>query len=115
MKKKEKLLQLIDHYANGNKAEFARMIRISPQGLSAWVSRNTYDVEVLNKGLPDVSLNFLVKEECTTMFDPTPVEGNEEITALCNDMREFLNEVIVNRQNELRKMQALRDRLEMLY
>ena len=47
LSKKERLDALISHYSNGVDADFARKIGITPQGLSSWKSRNTFDVELL--------------------------------------------------------------------
>lgn len=47
MTKKERLEALVNHYSNGNKAQFASRLGISAQGLSTWLSRNTYDTELI--------------------------------------------------------------------
>ena len=49
--KKERLEAMAKHYANGSDRAFADMIGISPQGLSSWKSRNTYDIELLHCSL----------------------------------------------------------------
>ena len=41
------LLSLIRHYAGGNKSKFARKLGINPQCLATWLSRNTFDIELL--------------------------------------------------------------------
>lgn len=47
MEKKDRLLKLIEHYSNGNKSEFARMIGVSPQAVNTWISRNTFDIDII--------------------------------------------------------------------
>lgn len=47
MDKKEMVLSLIDHYTEGNKAQFAKMLGITPQTVSSWLSRNTFDSELI--------------------------------------------------------------------
>lgn len=39
------LLQIIEHYTEGNKAQFAKMLGVSAQTISAWIARNTFDAE----------------------------------------------------------------------
>lgn len=38
---------LISHFTNGNKAQFAKQLGVSPQTISAWIARNTFDSELL--------------------------------------------------------------------
>lgn len=47
MSKKDRLLDLIGHFSNGNKSEFARMIGVSPQAINTWISRDTFDIETI--------------------------------------------------------------------
>lgn len=63
MDKKERLLALIDHFANGNKTQFAGMIGVSPQGLSTWISRDTFDTERIYSKCVGVSPRWLLTGE----------------------------------------------------
>jgi phage repressor protein C with HTH and peptisase S24 domain len=47
MDKKKMLEDIISHYANGNKALFARNLGITAQAISTWLSRNTFDVDLI--------------------------------------------------------------------
>ena len=47
MSKADMILALIEHYSNGNKAQFASRLGITPQGLSTWIKRNTFDAELI--------------------------------------------------------------------
>lgn len=38
---------LISHFTNGNKAQFAKHLGVSPQTISAWIARNTFDSELI--------------------------------------------------------------------
>lgn len=60
MEKKDRLLKLIEHYADGNKSEFARMIGISPQAISTWISRNTFDLDVIYSKCVNISPEWLL-------------------------------------------------------
>lgn len=41
------LQALINHYCNGNKSQFSKMLGITAQGLSTWIKRNTFDAELI--------------------------------------------------------------------
>ncbi len=60
LSKKERLEALINHYADGNKADFARKIGISPQGLSTWLARNSFDVDILYSNCESISAEWLL-------------------------------------------------------
>lgn len=47
MTKKERLEALINHYTLGNKAQFAKKLGITPQGLSTWLARNMFDIDLV--------------------------------------------------------------------
>lgn len=63
MDKKERLLALIDYFASGNKTLFANMLDISPQGLSTWLSRDTYDIERIYSKCENISPHWLLTGE----------------------------------------------------
>lgn len=60
MNKTDMLDSLIRHYTKGNKAKFATMIGVSPQTLSKWLGRNTFDAEVLYKYCEGISAEWLL-------------------------------------------------------
>ena len=60
MEKKERLLSLIDHYSGGNKPEFARMVGVSPQAINTWISRNTFDIDIVYAKCVNVSPDWLL-------------------------------------------------------
>ena len=43
MKKSEMLKSLIQHYTGGNQAQFAAMIGVPAQNVSAWLKRDSFD------------------------------------------------------------------------
>ena len=45
MDKKKMLEAIIAHETNGNKAQFAKILGVSPQTISAWIARSTFDAE----------------------------------------------------------------------
>ena len=60
MEKKDRLLSLIDHYSGGNKSEFARMIGVSPQAVSTWITRNTFDIDIIYAKCLNLSPDWLL-------------------------------------------------------
>ena len=82
------LEQLINHYTNGNKAKFAAMIGITPQLVSNWLSRSTFDAELLYKGCKNVSVDWLLSGEgdMIKQTDNSQIDNtghNSELLALC--------------------------------
>ncbi len=54
------LEQLVNHYTYGNKAQFAKKVGISPQTLSKWIGRKTFDAELLYSRCCDISADWLL-------------------------------------------------------
>ena len=62
---------LINHYTDGNNAAFARMLTITPQVLSQWLARSSFDNELLFQKCPGVSASWLLTGE-GEMFEAHP-------------------------------------------
>lgn len=60
MGKKDMILALIEHYSNGNKAQFASLLGITPQGLSTWIKRESFDIELIFSKCEGVSAQWLL-------------------------------------------------------
>ena len=60
MNKKERLELLIAHFCGGNKARFASAVGISPQALSHWFSRDTFDAEAIYNSFEGISGDWLL-------------------------------------------------------
>ena len=60
MSKKDMILALIEHYSNGNKAQFASLLGISPQGLSTWIKRESFDIELVFSKCEGLSAQWLL-------------------------------------------------------
>ena len=89
------LEQLINHYTNGNKANFAEMIGIKPQLLSNWLKRNTFDAEQLYKCCKNISADWLLSGEgnmiCDSQNDNSQFatqNNSPELIALCKALVE---------------------------
>lgn len=60
MEKKKRLQALIDYYDNGNKSQFAKRLGITAQGLSTWISRNSFDIETVFSKCENISAEWLL-------------------------------------------------------
>lgn len=60
MDKKEMLNALINHYERGNKSQFAKRLGVSAQGLSTWLSRNTFDIELIYSKCENINPEWLL-------------------------------------------------------
>jgi len=63
MSKKDMILALIEHYSNGNKAQFANILGITPQGLSTWIKRDSFDIELVFSKCEGISAQWLLTGE----------------------------------------------------
>lgn len=61
---KTKMLEgLIRHYTKGNKAQFAKLLGVSAQTISAWIARNTFDAELIYAKCRHVDSSWLLTGE----------------------------------------------------
>jgi|GEM_PF-739291 hypothetical protein len=60
MNKSSILELLINHYSHGNKAKFAKMIGVRPQTINTWMSRNSFDMELVYSKCKSISGDWLL-------------------------------------------------------
>ena len=60
MEKRERLKALINHFTDGNQKKFAELLGVIPQTISAWLSRNAYDIELIYLKCDGVSGDWLL-------------------------------------------------------
>jgi len=51
---------LVDHFTGGNKAQFANILGVKPQTINTWLSRNTFDAELIYSKCDDISGDWLL-------------------------------------------------------
>ena len=61
MDRKRMVSSLVEYYTNGNKSQFAKMLGITPQTINTWISRNTFNAELIYAKCEGVSANWLLK------------------------------------------------------
>lgn len=60
MEKKDILKTLIKHYANDNQTRFANMLGIKPQTITSWLSRDTFDADLIYAKCVNISGDYLL-------------------------------------------------------
>lgn len=63
MDKSQMVNELIAHYSNGNKSQFASLLGIRPQTINSWISRDTFDTELIYAKCVGVSADWLLTGE----------------------------------------------------
>lgn len=63
MTKSEQLLALIEHYSGGNKAKFALKMGLKPSSIASWITRNTFDVDIIYAKCEHISAHWLLTGE----------------------------------------------------
>ena len=63
---------LIAHFTDGNKAQFAKVLGVSPQTISAWIARSTFDSELIYTKCRDISPAWLLTGEGSMLKSSTP-------------------------------------------
>lgn len=99
MEKRDILLQIIQHYTNGNKSQFAKILGVPAQNISAWVTRNSFDVDIISTKCIDINPAFVLTGEGPITLDagvPTPtVSPSAPVHALNNaNLDQRINELL---------------------
>lgn len=69
------LENLILHYNEGNKSQFSKRLGISAQGLSTWLSRSTFDAELIYSKCEGLSADWLLSGEGPMLRGGEPSSG----------------------------------------
>lgn len=80
MSKRERLEALIDHYSNGNKSDFARMLGIKPQTINSWMSRDSYDIDLIYSICENLSADWLLTGEGKMLLDESTNKVTQHVT-----------------------------------
>lgn len=73
MSKQHQLVMLLDHFAFGNKAAFARMLSISPQNLNSWLNSGYMDYEKVFHACEGISAEWLLTGEGEMLKENVPI------------------------------------------
>lgn len=109
---------MISHYTKGNKAKFAILLGVSPQTISAWGARNTFDSELIYTKCSGISAEWLLTgegpmfnnehkssvESVQTIISERSSTEQSQIVKMFMDMIEAKDSKIDKLQCELRMM-----------
>lgn len=56
-----RLTAIIDKYTKGNQSQMARTLKLPKTTFSSWLSRNTFDADLLLRTFPDLSAEWLMR------------------------------------------------------
>lgn len=73
------LIELINHFDNGNKSQFAKRIGITAQGISTWLSRNTFDSELIYSKCEGINAQWLLSGTGNMLIKQSPVILSQKI------------------------------------
>ena len=97
---------LIRYYSNGNKARFASTLGISPQALSMWIVRKSFDAELIYTKCDSVSAQWLLSEKGDMVLKQQPESSSN------NDDKKFYQEQIRSLMNQIQELAAKYSQLE---
>lgn len=80
MSKRERLEALINHYSNGNKSDFARMLGIKPQTINSWMSRDSYDIDLIYSFCENLSAEWLLTGKGNMLLDESATRTTQHVT-----------------------------------
>lgn len=72
---------MVSYYAGGNKSLFSRMLGITPQRLSKWENRNTFDAEIIFDKLDNISPAWLLSGEGDMILSDTKEQVSPTLPA----------------------------------
>lgn len=103
MDKRLMLEQLINYYTDGNKTRFAEQIGVKPQTINSWLTRNSYDAELIYSKCVNISADWLLSGEGSM------IKSENDHTVSDNDMKEEL--IKLRAENDiLRELTGLQKR-----
>jgi len=84
---------LVSQYTNGNKSKFASILGVTPQTINTWISRNTFDIELLFTKCDGISAEWLLTGEGSiikgeALSNTPPVSDNVTTKMLIDKIEE---------------------------
>ncbi len=110
MNKSLVLNRIKEHYGFKSDAEFARFLDITPQNLSNWYTRNTFDVERIYTKCEEINPEWLLSgkgnmlKEAQDTTTPTPETQSEESS---QELLEAKNKIIALQEEKIKLMEKL--------
>lgn len=107
MNKREMLENLINYYTDGNKAQFAAVLGIKAQNVSAWIARNTFDAELIYAKCKGVSADWLLSGEGEMLSEKRTVEKYVKPNSQPNKLLILCKALVANYQQRDEMMNKL--------
>lgn len=113
MDKTKMLEALIEHYTKGNKAQFAKLLGVSAQTISAWIARSTFDAYLIYAKCRYVNSEWLLTGEGEmlkskrtmgdnhTTVQPTSCNKDTQNNPDTQDLIRYLNNTIRQQAEEI--------------
>lgn len=96
---------LVSHYTKGNKAQFANMLGVSAQTISAWIARKTFDAELLYAKCSDISAEWLLSGIGSMLRDNRTTDNNNPTIIYESDPKDAeiiaAKQMVIERDAEL--------------
>ncbi|WP_373172700.1 LexA family transcriptional regulator [Prevotella merdae] len=82
MDKKGMLSALIQHFSAGNKAQFAKLVGVTPQTISTWLSRNTFDADKIFAFCEGINGDWLLSGKGDMIKESHSIKLSEDGTGI---------------------------------
>ena len=79
MTKKQQIEELIAAYCGGSRKQFASLLGLAPQTISAWVTRETFDKDLCFEKLPGISAEWLLSGKGPMMQSERVAQQNASV------------------------------------
>ena len=105
---KKTLSVLFIHFSHGNKARFAAKLGISPQALSMWINRKSFDSELIYTKCENISAQWLLsgKGNMISLQPAIRPINNEDKNFYQEQIKHLMTQIqnLADKNSELEKM-----------
>lgn len=108
----DRILFIIKHFCEGNKAEFARIMDEKPQTVNGWLRREN-GMSVLNKILgrfPEINKSWLLTGEGNMLSDNIPVPKSKDVPEADADIYHQMMKAISELSAQVERMNDINER-----
>ena len=112
MDKGQMILALVKQYTSGNKAQFASLLGVSAQTISAWINRKTFDAELIYTKCRDVSPEWLLTGNGNMLKSEHQLGRVQAIDMENNGMTQIFYEKTLEQAQEIGRLEQRIKQLE---
>ena len=100
------LNEIINHLFDGSKSKFAKKLGVTPQTVSSWLSRNTFDIELIYAKCEVLSADWLLTGAGSMFKKETPLKQIENVsTNTLNTILNTLKGIIKEQATEIARLE----------